>query len=1037
MTFYSRKTKPIFLASLFGAAILCVLVFSLPSGYGGYATAQTCVQPPSDMIAWWPLDETSGTIAMDIVGNKSGAYFGGPTPIAGKVQGALQFDGVNDFVSVTDSDLWAFGNSDFTVELWAYFNSPGGGSVSHPSHIFIGNDEGPFTVNKWFFSLGGGVLGFVFSSPTIGDQFLTFDPFAPNLNQWYHLSIRRQGNTFTAFVNGLPAGSVINTLAIPNPNAPLTIGQAESLGFVNGRLDEVTIYNRALSSSEIQAIYNAGSAGKCKPQPPPPPTTCSKIVFDTTRHGDDNTEIYVMNADGANQTRLTNNMKHDYRASFSPDGSKIAFGSDRDGNFEIYVMNADGTNQTRLTNNPAKDEIPNFSPDGSKIAFESNRDGNTEIYVMNADGTNQTRLTNNPARDGNPAFSPDGSKIVFESFRDGNEEVYVMNTDGTNQTRLTNNPAGDSGDPFFSPDGSKIAFETNRDGNLEIYVMNADGTNQTRLTNNPANDTDPFFSPDGSKIAFETSRAGVGNYEVYVMNADGTAQTNLTNSPAHDFSPSWTGCKTNRPPNFFGLTAITRVNGAPAKRSVIARVRDAETPAGDLIVAVFAASPFISVTNLTNDNGTISADVAILCIPLPGLSTVVLQVTDGNGQFGFGFLRVNVTEATLSYSSPIPVSFNSGRVVTPDTLPEGFASFAVSAPNFRGDISVDQTTGIVTISRARSTGSYTVTVTATNFCGIVFTRSFTLMVANGNTEYQGAVGEPVPTGAPGQVSKGSILLFNLYSSGSGGENTSITLANRNATLRTMLHLFFVANDGSIADTFLCIPADSSTSFLVSNVDPGGRGYLIAIAVDATSGSPTSFNHLTGKEDIRLASGHSATDVRAESFQALFPEGTSLPIVADTATINFDGISYSRAARTLLLEDVPSPADGNETILVFNHIGGNLNSGVSPIGGFRGVLYEKGAPENFNPFIATAAQAQFFSTLSDSFPLTTPSFSQLLSSGKDWRMVFHASNDIGLSGLALNRGPVKLNKSLLNPLALTRAASLTVPVFPVPVSTGCQ
>jgi Concanavalin A-like lectin/glucanases superfamily len=227
-------------------------------------TPTTCVQLRSGAISWWPLDETSGTTAGDIVGNNPGAQVNGPVPAAGNVAGALRFDGANDYVAAPDSDLWAFGSNDFTIELWANLDSPEGGTTSHPGYIFIGNDEGPFIVNKWFFALGGGRLEFVFSSPTIGDQFLTFDPFAPNLNQWYHLAIRRQGNTFTAFVNGLPFGSVINTLAIPNPNAPLTIGQAESLGFMNGRLDEVTIYNRALSTSEIQGISDAGSAGKCK-----------------------------------------------------------------------------------------------------------------------------------------------------------------------------------------------------------------------------------------------------------------------------------------------------------------------------------------------------------------------------------------------------------------------------------------------------------------------------------------------------------------------------------------------------------------------------------------------------------------------------------------------------------------------------------------------------------------------------------------------------------------------------------------------------
>ncbi|MEJ7862325.1 MAG: Calx-beta domain-containing protein, partial [Pyrinomonadaceae bacterium] len=207
---------------------------------------------------------------------------------------------------------------------------------------------------------------------------------------------------------------------------------------------------------------------------------------------------------------------------------KIAFTSVRDGNEEIYAMNADGSEQTRLTNNAAADGSPAFSPDGSKIAFASDRDGNAEIYVMNADGSGQTRLTNNAAGDVYPAFSPDGSKIAFSSSRDGNFEIYVMNADGSGQTRLTNNAQTDY-DPAFSPDGSKIAFTSARDGNDEIYVMNADGSGQTRLTNNAQTDYQPAFSPDGSKIAFASARDG-GNAEIYVMNADGSGQTRLTNN---------------------------------------------------------------------------------------------------------------------------------------------------------------------------------------------------------------------------------------------------------------------------------------------------------------------------------------------------------------------------------------------------------------------------------------------------------------------------------------------------------------------------
>jgi Tol biopolymer transport system component len=89
------------------------------------------------------------------------------------------------------------------------------------------------------------------------------------------------------------------------------------------------------------------------------------------------------------------------------------------------------------------DHFPAWSPDGSRIAFVTDRDGNFEIYVMNVDGTNTINLTNNPATEFNPTWSPLGTKILFSTTRDGNSEIYSMNPDGTSQTRLTSNSVGD------------------------------------------------------------------------------------------------------------------------------------------------------------------------------------------------------------------------------------------------------------------------------------------------------------------------------------------------------------------------------------------------------------------------------------------------------------------------------------------------------------------------------------------------------------------------------------------------------------------
>ena len=116
--------------------------------------------------------------------------------------------------------------------------------------------------------------------------------------------------------------------------------------------------------------------------------------------------------------------------------TKIAFTSDRDGNSEIYVINADGTEQTRLTDDPRGDGSPSWSPDGRLIAFASNRDGDWEVFVMNADGTDKQQLTDDLENNTEPVWSPDGRHIAFGSDRKGNVEVFVMDADGGNAVRL-------------------------------------------------------------------------------------------------------------------------------------------------------------------------------------------------------------------------------------------------------------------------------------------------------------------------------------------------------------------------------------------------------------------------------------------------------------------------------------------------------------------------------------------------------------------------------------------------------------------------
>ena len=284
----------------------------------------------------------------------------------------------------------------------------------------------------------------------------------------------------------------------------------------------------------------------------------SRIAFETKRDG--NYEVYTMNSDGSDVRNLTNTSPQwEGNPAYSPDGTKIAFGGDReDVYWQIYVMNSDGTNVKRLTNTfgTADNWEPTWSPDGTKIAFTSTRDGDgEEIWVMNADGSNQVKLTDIPGSQNlQPDWSPAGDKIAFMSNRHSpyNFELYVMNVDGTNQTRITNNTdlAGANNDyyPEWSPDGTKLAFVYdggNDPRSDQIYVMNADGSGRVNLSNNTAYEYNPTWSPDGTKIVFMTNRDG--NYELYVMNADGTNQTRLTYNvgdgidpkTANDYSPDW------------------------------------------------------------------------------------------------------------------------------------------------------------------------------------------------------------------------------------------------------------------------------------------------------------------------------------------------------------------------------------------------------------------------------------------------------------------------------------------------------------------
>jgi hypothetical protein len=187
---------------------------------------------------------------------------------------------VDDYVTVPDSSVWAFGTNDFSIELWTKFNSVrSDSSYGQPANVFVGQDEAGGSHNKWVFYLNNGLYFHINGSVSV---YIGPIPFSPIVGQWYHLSLTRSGSTYSFYVDGTLLGTESNANSSPDVNAPLTLGQVEGLGYFDGLIDEVEIFNRALSASEIAAVSNAGSAGICKIDTIPPTVTMSSAASDPT-----------------------------------------------------------------------------------------------------------------------------------------------------------------------------------------------------------------------------------------------------------------------------------------------------------------------------------------------------------------------------------------------------------------------------------------------------------------------------------------------------------------------------------------------------------------------------------------------------------------------------------------------------------------------------------------------------------------------------------------------------------------------------------
>lgn len=421
---------------------------------------------------------------------------------------------------------------------------------------------------------------------------------------------------------------------------------------------------------------------------------------------------------------------------------------------------------------------------------------------------------------------------------------------------------------------------------------------------------------------------------------------------------------------------------------------------------------------------------------------------------------------TLTFANAGPS--NAAGTMLIDTLPKGFTVVGQpvsTAPNTTfqvttsgGVTTVKATLGVIgstsqCATAQPTTGTITINVRVPDkHPVIVVTNTATISTANcladpnlannaatfsTSIEQAGETGIGFP--ALSEISDqkaGSILFFPIYTSdavNSNQQNTRISITNISATEQACVHLFAV--DGAtcaVLDLFVCLTPNQTSAFQLSDLDPGNSGFMMAMAVECETGLPMAFNCLIGEEYVKFASGHQANlGAEAVSATMMFPAGTDAN--APIATLKFDGMSYNRLPRVLAADNIPSPADGNATMLIINRIGGNMATSSATIGNVTGLLIDD--TETSYSFTLNQGVCQYRKVLDNTFPRTLTPFTRVLPAGRSGWMKFWAFEDRALFGAMVNfnataaSNPGAYNQGHnLRKLTLTDSTTLIVPIF---------
>lgn len=311
-----------------------------------------------------------------------------------------------------------------------------------------------------------------------------------------------------------------------------------------------------------------------------------------------------------------------------------------------------------------------------------------------------------------------------------------------------------------------------------------------------------------------------------------------------------------------------------------------------------------------------------------------------------------------------------------------------------------------------------------------------IFVCCGSAAAQGSGEEYPATAEVSDQKAGSVLLYPYYTSGSGSSNVQNTRISITQTADAPIstRIFFIRNNGTVLTKVICLAPKQTDTYLTGSLDPGNSGYILIVAVD-NDGCPVGANTLIGDALVKRPTGHSAS-LTAYAYAALFSDTLSgCDPTSTTANVNLDDSDYNRSPRTVAIDKVRSRADGNDTLLILDRVGGNLATGsIGNIGPVSGTLFDQSGMAF--PFSFNVAQPQLLQSLTNTLPLTSPPFGTVVPAGTVGWMKMAGDADIGLLGAVINFNP-NANAAAnafngghgLRVLTVTPAASFVVPVAP--------